>query len=102
MIRTIVRAALPVLALAALTPANAVAASGGYAATLATALPAARSEVLNGVLWKCAADRCAAPAQESRALIVCQKVVKKFGAIARFATPAGELGAEDLARCNAR
>ena len=46
------------------------------------------------------ADQCQAPAQGSRPLFVCQKVVRKFGPLARFASPEGELDAASLARCN--
>jgi hypothetical protein len=33
-------------------------------------------------------------------LPVCGKVARKFGPVARFASPQGELSTEQLARCN--
>lgn len=82
-------------------PAHAGARGGGYAVTLAAALEAPRSEILDGAMWRCAGDRCTAPADGERALALCGKVAKKFGEVASFAGPRGELGSEDLARCNA-
>ena len=37
----------------------------------------------------------------ARPLNTCTKVVKAFGAVSTFATPKGELSAEDLQSCNA-
>jgi hypothetical protein len=69
---------------------------------LAAPLAAPRQEILDGVLWKCAGARCTAPADGSRPALACARVARRFGPVARFAAPAGELAAEDLARCNAR
>jgi hypothetical protein len=78
------------------------AAPGGvYAATLAQPLGSSRREILNGVVWRCAGDSCAAPAQGGRALSECGRVARTFGEVARFAMPGGELSADDLQRCNA-
>jgi hypothetical protein len=73
---------------------------GSYVAALATPLAAPRQEIVDGVLWKCAAERCAAPSEGSRPVLVCQRVAKAFGAVARFTTPSGELSSEELSRCN--
>lgn len=83
-----------------LLPAPALAAPTGWSATLRAPLPQPRQEIVNSVLWKCAGDQCLAPAQGSRPLFVCQKVVRKIGPVARFTSPAGELSADDLAKCN--
>jgi len=85
-----------------LSPAQAVAAGPGYSATLEAALPAPKSEIVNSVMWKCAGATCAAPDQGSRPVLVCQKVAKKFGTVARFTAPSGELSADDLAKCNGK
>jgi hypothetical protein len=74
----------------------------GYGAVLATPLPAPRHEIVGGLLWKCAGGQCAAPADGSRPVLVCQRVAKAFGAVTRFTGPAGELSGEDLSRCNAQ
>ena len=76
------------------------AASGGWAATLATTLPAPRHEIINGVLWKCVGKQCSAPAQDSRPLLACRKVARKLGPVARFGSPDGELAEDDLVKCN--
>lgn len=85
---------------AAASPAQAMA-SGSYTASLATPLSQARQEIVDGVLWKCSEDRCAAPAKGSRPVLVCARVAKAFGPVARFATPEGDLSPDDLTRCNA-
>ena len=71
-----------------------------WSAGLATPLEAPRSAIVNSVMWKCAGDQCSAPAQDSRPLMVCQKVAKKFGPVTRFVSPAGALSADELAKCN--
>ena len=73
---------------------------GGNTAALATPLAAPKQEIVSGVLWKCAGEHCAAPTDGSRPLLVCQRVAKTFGPVARFTTPAGELSNEELSRCN--
>lgn len=85
----------------AAAPAQATSRSDGYSASLATPLTQPRQEIVGGVLWKCAEDRCAAPPAGSRPLLVCERLARTFGPVARFATPAGELSADELTRCNA-
>lgn len=82
------------------SPAYAQAPGKGYSASLTAALDAPRREVINGVLWNCVGDSCAGPVDGARAANTCARVAKKFGPLARFATPKGELSAEDLQRCN--
>jgi hypothetical protein len=82
------------------TPLHA-AARGAYTVTLAAPLAKPRQEILDGTMWRCTADRCGAPVDGERAVSICGKVARKFGPVAQFATPQGELSAEDLARCNA-
>lgn len=81
--------------------AEAQAPGKGYSASLTAALDAPRREVINGVLWNCAGDSCSGPVDGARPSNTCARVVKKFGTLSRFATPKGELSAEDLQRCNA-
>ena len=90
------------LALAAMIvgqPAHA-SSRGSYVAALTAPIATPRQEIVGGVLWKCAGERCAAPADGSRPLLVCQRVAKAFGQVARFTAPSGELSSEDLSRCN--
>lgn len=74
---------------------------GSYAAQLREPLAAPRTAVIGGVLWKCSGDLCSAPAQGSRAVVVCARVAGKIGPVVRFNAPEGALDAADLARCNA-
>jgi len=99
------RHALPLasaLALVLIAPAGSAQATprGGSVAALTAPLSAPRQEIISGVLWKCAGEHCAAPAEGSRPMLVCQRVARTFGEVARFATPAGELSSEELSRCN--
>lgn len=71
------------------------------AATLAAAIDGPVKKVVNGALWKCTGDACVGQLDGSRPVNTCRQVVKTFGAVTKFATPKGELSAEDLQRCNA-
>lgn len=73
---------------------------GGYVASLQTPLAEPRQAIVGGVLWKCAGGQCAAQADGSRPVLVCQRVAKTFGQVARFTTPTGELSNEEISRCN--
>lgn len=73
---------------------------GGSIAALAAPLAEPRQEIISGVLWKCAGGQCTAASEGSRPLLVCQRVAKTFGQVARFSSPAGELSSEELSRCN--
>jgi hypothetical protein len=108
---TVLRRKLPLalisLAISATTfglvasPTQAAARSNAYTAALATPLSQPRQEIVGGVLWKCTRDRCVAPAGGSRPVLVCERVAKTFGPIVSFSSPAGELSADELTRCNA-
>lgn len=89
-------------AAAAALPAAASAAPRAQSYTAALAAPVAepRKEIVNGVLWKCAGDRCSAPSDGSRPVLACQRVARTFGAIVSFSGPAGDLSREDVDRCN--
>lgn len=101
--RTLLAAALAftgTVASFAVTTSPAQAASAGYSVALAAPLAAARREIIDGTIWRCEGDRCAAPANGERAAAVCGKVARKFGPVARFTGPQGELSSDQLARCN--
>lgn len=83
------------------TVSPAEAASARYTAKLSTALEAPVRKVVNGVVWNCKGDTCIGAVDGARPLNTCVKVVKAFGAVSTFATPKGELSAEDLQSCNA-
>lgn len=85
----------------AATVSPAQAAGTRYTAKLSAALETPAKKVVNGVLWNCAGDTCTGAVDGARPLNTCTKVVKAFGAVSSFATPKGELSAEDLQSCNA-
>lgn len=81
-------------------PVRASAAGPFYSATLSRPMDGAQKLIQKGVLWTCEGANCSAPRDTSRPTIVCARLVQKVGPVARFATPKGDLEAEDLARCN--
>lgn len=83
-------------------PARAAAARGVHVAALTTPLAEPRSEILDGVMWRCAGETCRGAENGSRAITACARVARKFGPVAKFTSAAGELKAEDLARCNGK
>ena len=90
------------LAAISVSAAPAFAASGGNVATLAQPLAAPKQQILGDVLWKCAGDRCTAANSGGRPVLACQRVVKEFGEVSRFASGAKEFSADDLAKCNGK
>lgn len=83
------------------SPAYAQGASRGNVASLATRLDAPRRVIINETLWNCAEDRCTSVAENSRPANSCVRLVKKIGPVTSFATPRGDLSADELQRCNA-
>jgi hypothetical protein len=82
------------------TPTRAADASSYYTVTLAAPVAKPAKLMLGDVLWNCAGDSCSAAQDTARPVVVCTKLAAKVGTINRFATPKGELAAEDMARCN--
>ena len=72
-----------------------------YSAKLTTAVAAPKDKIVNGVVWKCAADSCGGAIDGARPLNTCIQVVKSFGKVQSFTGPKGEFSAEDLTKCNA-
>ena len=71
-----------------------------YSVQLAAPVAKPAQMMLGDVLWNCAGDTCSAGQDTARPVVVCTKLAAKVGTINRFATPKGELAAEDMARCN--
>jgi hypothetical protein len=78
------------------------AAAGYYSATLAAPVEGTKRFVDGETPWACTGTECTAPRNTSRPSVVCARLVKKVGAVARFATPDSELPAEDLTKCNGK
>lgn len=72
-----------------------------YNAKLSTAVAAPKDKIVNGVVWKCAADSCGGAIDGARPLNTCVQVVKAFGKVQSFTGPKGDFSADDLTRCNA-
>jgi hypothetical protein len=81
---------------------SAAQAAGAYSARLAAPLAEARQEILSGAVWKCQAETCTGTDNGSSPANNCARVAKTFGRVASFASPRGELSAEQLERCNAK
>lgn len=71
----------------------------GYVATLAAPAPKARL-VVHGLLWRCAGQRCVAPAGNSRPLIVCQALSRAVGPVVAFSGAGETLPPALMLRCN--
>lgn len=82
------------------TPVRAADANSYYSVTLAAPVAKPAKLMLGDVLWNCAGDTCSAGQDTARPVVVCTKLAAKVGTISKFATPKGELAAEDMARCN--
>ena len=80
-------------------PAHA-ATSAFYEAQLATPAEAKRTEIQNGVVWKCAGADCRGTEGQSRPEVVCARLVRKVGPLAGFAVQGEALDAAALAKCN--
>lgn len=85
---------------AALFPATAGAASGGYyRAELASPAPTGKF-VARGIVWSCDGANCVAGRGTSRPQIMCASLAKAAGEVKSFTADGKALEAEDLARCN--
>lgn len=82
------------------TPVRAAEGNAYYSVQLATPVAKPAKMMLGDVLWSCAGDTCSAGQDAARPVVVCTKLAAKVGTINKFATPKGELAAEDIARCN--
>lgn len=102
--RTIVAAALALVGTAASFGATTTTAqaAGAYSAKLEAPVSEVRREMLAGALWKCQGDSCTGTDNGSAPVNNCARVAKTFGKVTSFATPRGELTAEQLEKCNSR
>jgi hypothetical protein len=82
-------------------PVRAADANGFYSVTLVAPVAKPAKLMLGDVLWNCTGAACSAAQDTARPVVVCTKLAAKVGQISHFATPKGELAAEDMARCNA-
>jgi hypothetical protein len=86
--------------------ATASAAAGPYQAevTLATAVQSATDKDVDGVAWRCEADKCVGKAERRNSLDSymkeCRKVAAALGKLTRFYSRGREMDASDLETCN--
>lgn len=80
--------------------AQAARAPGTFTAELVAPVGEARRELLGEQTWRCAETRCSARFDGAHPLRTCARVVQVFGPVAGFASPAGPLSAQQIARCN--
>jgi hypothetical protein len=86
--------------------ATASAAAGPYQAevTLATAVQSATDKDVDGVAWRCEADKCVGKADRRNSLDSymkeCRKVAAALGKLTRFNSRGREMDASDLETCN--
>ena len=92
--------ALSMAAAATTLPAQAARPAGAFSAQLTAPVSEPRRELLGEQVWRCAGDSCSARFDGSHPQRTCARVVQVFGPVVRFASPAGELSGEQLARCN--
>ena len=81
------------------SPAHAAGAAF-YEVQLAAPVDGTRTEIQNGVAWKCQGDTCRGSQGTSRAEVVCARLARKVGEVASFTARGGTLDAEGLAKCN--
>ncbi|MFA9201135.1 MAG: hypothetical protein ACEQR8_08105 [Cypionkella sp.] len=101
-------AALVALAWTALTFGTAVApgpvqAAEGpyYRAELASPVSPTKS-IVSGTVFNCNGTGCAAGKATSRPAIVCARLVRQVGPVARFTANGKDFAADELARCNGK
>lgn len=90
------------LSLVALTPAAALAQSGGYYAATAVAAPKKTSFITQNTIWKCQDGVCTAPKSPSQAKVMCERAVARIGALSAFSVGGTAFDAAALEACNAR
>ena len=94
--------AAAVLSFVAVTPAAALAQSGGYYAATALEAPKSASFVTANTIWKCKDGVCTAPRAPSQDKVMCQRAVARIGALSSFSVGGAAFDAAALEACNAR
>ena len=94
------------LGASAIVPTAGAAQGGPYQAevTLATAVAAATDKDVDGVAWRCEADKCVGKAERRNSLDSymkeCRKVAASLGKLTRFFSRGREMDSRDLETCN--
>lgn len=70
-----------------------------YEAKLAAPVES-QTEIIRGVVWRCAGDTCRAPKATSRPANVCARLARKMGEVTTFSTHGEAMDAQAIADCN--
>ena len=84
----------------AIAPSAAEAASGAYYRAELAAPSTAAKPIVSGTVFDCSGRNCSGGKATSRPAIVCARLVKEVGPVAKFTVNGKELAAEELTRCN--
>ena len=90
------------LSLIALTPAAALAQSGGHYVATAVDAPKKASFVTQNTIWNCRDSVCTAPRAPSHDKVVCERAAARIGALSAFSVGGTAFDAAALEACNAR
>lgn len=72
-----------------------------FTADLAEPVAERTTFIANSAVWTCEDTSCVAELDRRTPTVrSCKKVAEEIGVLASFASERGELGAEDLAKCN--
>jgi hypothetical protein len=94
------------LGASAIVPTAGAAQGGPYQAevTLATAVATSTEKDVDGVAWRCEADKCVGKAERRNSLDSymkeCRKVAASLGKLTRFFSRGREMDPRDLETCN--
>lgn len=59
-----------------------------------------QTEIIRGVVWRCAGDTCRAPKATSRPSNVCGRLARKMGEVTEFSVRGEAVDAQMIAECN--
>jgi hypothetical protein len=90
------------LSLVALSPAAALAQSGGYYAATAAQAPKKTSFITQNTVWKCKDGVCTAPRTPAQDKLMCERAVARIGQLSAFSVGGTPFDAAALEACNAR
>jgi hypothetical protein len=89
-----------VVTIAAVALASTPAAAATYSARPA-ASPDQQRIAVRDMLWTCGSGECVGSTQNSRPVVLCQRLAKEAGRIDSFRVDGRDLSSSDLQRCNA-
>ena len=67
-----------------------------------TQVPADQRVMVRGAAFTCANGTCTARSSDSRPLVLCQRLAREVGTLARFSVDGVDMAPAELERCNAK